>query len=233
MITKAGRPLSEPEDVRLFVEPNNKFLDVLIRIGKEMQRTDVGKRQFRLVDSVDDEPDLVITLENDLVQFHIMDETCRQYGLTRMPFEIDVDPDYICGILRSAADFYWHLHHSNKEGKIAWSRKITFECVRLVQSGEFTDDFEEVMIPEPGGHNLNVGGTIIINTEEDAVYGYKITNNSNTPLYAALFYFDISDLSIGMWISYQPAACHNRHFPRFVLFTGYGRPRNSRSFPPG
>ena len=37
--------------------------------------------------------------------------------------------------------------------------------------------------------------------EEPAKYGFKISNNSKVPLYAALFYFDASDLSVGTCLS--------------------------------
>lgn len=192
----------EGHDVRLFIELNIKLLDVFIRVMKEMQRTDVEKRQFYLVDSVDDEPDLVITLDNDLVQFRIMDQTCQQYGLTHMPLENKINPDYLYLILRNAAHFYWHLHRSNKEGRIA-TQKIELECIKLIRSGELTTDLEDLWLPDPAGHNFNVGGMIILNVkegedEEHDTYGYRIINNSNVPLYAAMFYFDVSDLSIGM-----------------------------------
>ncbi|KAJ7232711.1 caspase domain-containing protein, partial [Mycena rebaudengoi] len=198
----------EGHDVRLFIELNIKLLDVFIRVMKEMQRTDVEKRQFYLVDSVDDEPDLVITLDNDLVQFRIMDQTCQQYGLTHMPLENKINPDYLYLILRNAAHFYWHLHRSNKEGRIA-TQKIELECIKLIRSGELTTDLEDLWLPDPAGHNFNVGGMIILNVkegedEEHDTYGYRIINNSNVPLYAAMFYFDVSDLSIDDY--YLPGA---------------------------
>ncbi len=41
---------------------------------------------FCLVDKTRHEPDLVVSALDSRVQFHIMNNICRQYGLTRMPF---------------------------------------------------------------------------------------------------------------------------------------------------
>ena len=187
--------VGERQDLRLFIEANIAFLDLFMRLGKEMNRSDTHNRSFRLFDNDREELDLTITTRDSLVEFHIMDKRCHECGLTRMPFDdIRVDEsEYLFTILRSAADFYWHLRHSNKSASL--TQKITFECFKLVPNGEYTDDFDEILVPEP--ENLNIGGTIIIDVDDEADYGYQITNTSEVPLYAALFCFDVSDLKIG------------------------------------
>ncbi len=137
--------------------------------------------------------DVVVTDDNFL-NFEIMDELCRQHGLTRMPFEVKIDDEEaIHRILQSSARFYWYLCHSSKGGLLATSK---LECMKLKKTGEYTDDLEEVLIPDPNGHNLNVGGVIMVDVDEEAIYGFKITNTVSLPLYVLMFYFDVSDLSI-------------------------------------
>ncbi|KAF8170849.1 caspase domain-containing protein [Mycena galopus ATCC 62051] len=194
--TRAG----EGQDVRVFIELTEKLLDVFIRVGQEMQKTDVEKRLFRLVDSIDDRPHLALTLENDLVQFHIMDKTCRQYGLTHMPVKSDINSDYIYSILRKAADFYRHLYRSNKEGKSA-TQIVEVKCIQVPKF------YDSTWIPAPGAENFNVGGLITINVDEETYYGYEIINKSNVPLYAAMVYFDVGGLGIEDY--YLPSTAAN------------------------
>lgn len=190
--------VGEGQDMRLFIEANDAFLDLFRRLGEEMQRTNPGHRSFFLVNNANENPALALSTRDSLVQFHVMDETCRKYGLTRMPFDdIRVDEsEYLFSILSSAADFYWNLRHSNRTNG-ALTQMIIVECLKLVRSGKYTDELDPIHIPEPGGQNLNVGGTIMIDIDANDMYGYQITNTSAVPLYVALFYFDVSDLSIG------------------------------------
>ncbi|SJL15631.1 uncharacterized protein ARMOST_19134 [Armillaria ostoyae] len=223
--------VGEGQDVSLLIELDEKLLGVFEKIAKEMQSANEGKRGFRLVESRDDAPDLVVAAHGDrIVHFEIMDKFCRQRGLTHMPFhnvKID-DAEAIHRILRSSADFYWHLHRSSKRSPLAG--KVILECMKLKETGEYTDDLEEVLMPDPNSDNLivltpgptpgpnsdnpnvltpdpnrdklNVEGVIMIDVDEDAIYGFKITNKSSKPLYVSMFYFDISDLSINSY--YQP-----------------------------
>ncbi|SJL15635.1 uncharacterized protein ARMOST_19139 [Armillaria ostoyae] len=215
--------IGEGQDVRLLIELDERLLDVWEKIAKEMQSDNEGKRGFRLVESRDDEPDLVITADGDDVHFEIMDKLCRQHGLTRMPFEVKIDDgDAIHRILQSSADFYWHLHRSSKGSPLAG--KVNLECMKLKESGEYTDDLEEVLTPDPNGDNLNVGGVIMVDVNEGAIYGFRITNTTPVPLYVSMFYFDVSDLSISSY--YQPGRAKKDADvslpPQESLTIGYG-----------
>ncbi|SJL06455.1 uncharacterized protein ARMOST_09792 [Armillaria ostoyae] len=144
------------------------------RVANKMQ---AGKRGFRLVESRDDELDLVVAAD----------------------VKID-DEDAIHRILQSSSDFYWHLHRSNERNPL--TGKVTLECMKLKGTGEYTDELLEVLMPDPNGHNLNVGGVIMVDVDEDAIYGFQVTNTTSVPLYVSMFYFDASDLSISSY--YQP-----------------------------
>ncbi|KAK0486539.1 caspase domain-containing protein [Armillaria novae-zelandiae] len=190
--------VGERQDVRLLIERDDKLLGVFKQIADEMH---AGKRGFRFVNSRNDEPDLVIAADGDMVHFEIMDSLCRQHGLTSMPFEVKIDDtDTIRRVLQSSTDFYWHLHRSNKWNPLAG--KVTLECMKLQETGEYTDDLQEVLKPDSNDKNLNVGGEIMVNVDDRAIYGFKITNTTSVSFYVSMFYFDVSDLSISSY--YQP-----------------------------
>ncbi|KAK1215771.1 hypothetical protein PQX77_021609 [Marasmius sp. AFHP31] len=216
--------LGEQQDLRLYVEQREEFLPLLKRIKEEMERSneDSYKRSFSLPNSPEEGCDLALSLKDDgYVQFDIKDPTCLRYGVRTMPFNniSPNDPDYLLIILQSAADFYWNLHHSNKEGKLAKGKVVSLkpgepekniielECLKLVPSGDLTPDLDDVYTPEQGGQNLNVQGTIDIDVVEDAKYGFRIKNNSNVPLFAALFSFVINDCSVVSY--YMPPAARD------------------------
>ncbi|KAJ2934575.1 hypothetical protein H1R20_g2531, partial [Candolleomyces eurysporus] len=82
-----------------------------------------------------------------------------------------------------------------------------------VPSSKFTIDMftleendEEIYMPS--GPNLNIEGTGVELTlgphNEEQPYGFKITNNTNFPVFPYLFYFNSSDFSITL--IYQPTA---------------------------
>ncbi|KAG6906652.1 hypothetical protein DXG01_012738 [Tephrocybe rancida] len=195
--------VGEEQDLCLFIELDNAFLDLFMELGKEMKREDSSRqRSFRLVDTELDQPELILRAREGLVQFELTMPICRQFHLTQMPFHNvrTSDLDHLLPILHSAADFYWHLHHSNKNGFLA--EKVHLECLELEPSG-LSDDLTAVYIPKAGGRNLIQSNTIFIHDarEENAKdderrYGYRITNKSDDSLCVALFYFDISNLSI-------------------------------------
>ncbi|KAK0234492.1 hypothetical protein EDD85DRAFT_792528 [Armillaria nabsnona] len=194
--------VGERQDISLLIEWDERLLGVREKIVKEMQSDNKGKRGFCLVDSHDDEPDLVIAADGDLVHFEIMDKLCQQHGLTSMPFhDVKIDnPDFIHCILRSSADFYWHLCCSSHGRPLAGATML--ECMKLKDIGL---GFEAIL--EPDGENLNYGGVIFADDEKDAKYGFKITNTHpgiKVPLYVLMFYFDASDLSIALY--YQPGS---------------------------
>ncbi|KAK0234493.1 caspase domain-containing protein [Armillaria nabsnona] len=175
--------VGDGQDVGLFVELAPELLPVFEQIAKEMKSSEAAKRTFFLVDSHEDKPDLVITVDGNRIHFEIM-----------------------------------HERWSPLAGK------VNLECMKLKETGEYTDDLEEILMPDPNGHNLNVGGVIMVDVNEDAIYGFKITNTSVVPLYVWMFYFDISDLSISSY--YQPGHVKKDvDFslpPRDSLTIGYG-----------
>ncbi|KAK0234489.1 hypothetical protein EDD85DRAFT_84611 [Armillaria nabsnona] len=224
--------VGDGQDVRLSIELALELIPVFEQIAKETKSSKAAKRAFLLVDSRDDKPDLVVELAADRkhIRFEITENDCRRHGLAHMPFEVNIDDlDSIQRILRGSADFYWHLLRSSEGSPLAG--KVNLECMKLIETEEYIDDLEAVLMPDPNGENLNIGGVIMIDVGEDAIYGFKITNSSAVPLYVSMFYFDISDLSINSY--YQPGYAKKHAdvslLPCGELTIGYGA---SRTVPP-
>ncbi|KAG6918443.1 hypothetical protein DXG01_014624, partial [Tephrocybe rancida] len=190
VLTQVG----ERPDLHLFVPPNDDFH------GMHRSNDDLNKRFICLVDSVDEPLDLVISTHGGQVEFEIQDSESCKYGLTRMPFGHLVqadDPNHIFSILCSTADFYWHLRHLNEVSSL--TEKVRIECLELeCTSDSLTEDLEDTWVPKEGGSNLinDKVAFVDVNSGGDIAYGYRLINESTQPLYAALFYFGVSDLSI-------------------------------------
>ncbi|SJL14640.1 uncharacterized protein ARMOST_18105 [Armillaria ostoyae] len=133
--------------------------------------------------------DIVVTDDNFL-QFEITNTICRQHGMTRIPFKVNIrDSVTIHQALQRSAAFYSHLHHSGKESSLAG--KVTLECMKLKPTGLFSDW-------EPTGDNLNIDGVISVDSDMETTYGFKFANTTLVPLYVSMFYFSPGTLGIHM-----------------------------------
>lgn len=136
------------------------------------------------------------------IAFDTHDPRVMQYGLTRLPKTVDQDVDAIHSVLCGIAHYSYHLRRTNvtppKFDGVPLREKIVVEFFRL-QEGGFGEDGTRQMVP---GANLNVPGAGIDLVVGEALYGFKIVNNSPLDLYPYFFFFDNCDLSISSL--YQP-----------------------------
>jgi hypothetical protein len=92
--------------------------------------------------------------------------------------------------------YYYHRDRVNTKpqaiGGVPFSSKFTIDVFTLQENDEG--------IYIPSGPNLNIQGTGLELTvgehNEDDMYGFKITNHTNLPVFPYLFYFDSSNFSI-------------------------------------
>ncbi|KAG6915810.1 hypothetical protein DXG01_009684 [Tephrocybe rancida] len=189
--------IGDRQHIPLFIKPSDALCE-------EMRRQDSEKheRSFRLVESPE-QAELCIRTQGGLVGFEIMDQMCRRHGLTRMAFDnVRVDDlDHLFAILNKAANFYRHLRLSNNNKQDSLAQKVDLECFEL--NSETTDvdgAITHYANPRRNGQILITDGVFKLkasSSDYEPTYGYKVTNKSNLPLYAALFHFDPNDLSIG------------------------------------
>ena len=172
------------EGLRLHIDAN-----VPPSLVEILQRT--ASQEFLLVEK--EKGELCFTLEQEGVVVSILDPFVAALGLTRMPFYIEPNAEAMSSVIHAAAHFYFHLRRKSKMQ--ALHGKIDVVFTELVELQEEYDDSLQPVI-QPIGPNLNRENIVDLQIQNTKMYGMKIINNSDLPLYPSLFFFDNSDLSI-------------------------------------
>ncbi|KIM41910.1 hypothetical protein M413DRAFT_410348 [Hebeloma cylindrosporum] len=187
--TKTG----QRKDLRLYV-PSHDDLgachDALIQL---MDR----EHEFDSIDLVDnpDDADFVLAMENANVAFFYRDERILRHGLNRLYKNVVPTPEELAPVLKSAAHFYWKLNRTNNNPEV--NSGVQVELYRLLPPKiRRFDDLNGGL--SPIGPNLHEGSimNVVVDTDLNIPYGFKLTNNTSYDLYPYLFYFDLSDFSI-------------------------------------
>jgi hypothetical protein len=187
LLIRAG----DQEALRIHVAPDDKLMDVFREVANEMQISDPAGPKFMLDKKETAELDIVFDA-NDVV-FNILDAFVTVHGLTRIPFRVSPTPGAISPVISRAARYFWHLHRTGSAKSL--QDNVAIEFTRLEEEEEdYDDDFNRIR--KPCGENLINNGIVDIVIQEDAIYGIKLTNKGDKPLYPSLFYFDNSDFSI-------------------------------------
>jgi hypothetical protein len=187
--TKAGKE----RDLPVYVADDKELVSVLDKVDQKMHSGKPGRPGIRRVEK--DKALLMIHLDQKKVVFGILDEHVATFCKSqRIPFSVDLNVNKLLPILGSAAHFYWHLIRTAKFRNLEKKVRLVFTKVKVVE-GKYDDDLMPVI--EPVGGNLNQNGVVNLVSGKET-YGIKIINDTELPLYAALFYFDTSDLSISM-----------------------------------
>ena len=176
-------------------------------LKKLVNKIDPNWRIIQLVER--DQADFGMALEKGKVVFNIFDSGVTQEGLTRMPYILEPTVEAISPVIRAAAHFYWHLRRTPQtdRGLLAKKVNLKIEVTELkLEKVEYDDEFKPVGI-YISGDSKGAGKDFRFDLQTGKIYGWKIINNSKTPLYPALFYFDHSDWSIsedylhhGQWL---------------------------------
>jgi hypothetical protein len=182
------------QDLRVYI-PENKTLTKLFNpLDKEFLPPD----RPRILRVGKEEAELGIEMNNQRVVFEVLDKHVTKFGLRRIPFSIKADMGALSYILDSAARFHWHLRRTDRDESIKLSDHVQLELREVVKREANLDDLTWVV--EPVGNNLVHDGVINVVEDPKTMYGIKIQNDSALPLYAALFYFNVNDLSIGGYL---------------------------------
>ncbi|KIM20623.1 hypothetical protein M408DRAFT_33545, partial [Serendipita vermifera MAFF 305830] len=216
------------EDLFIHVALDSRLESVFRALAAEIKENKTGQRQIRIVE--EDQiatTHLDVASENGKIVFNILDSHVTVHGLKRMPFQLDCRADDIRLVIRAAAHYYWHLHRTGETKSLRNVVKIEF--MRLKDNDEEgddegQDDEERDYGCSPDGPDLIQEGVVDIVVDDDAIYGMKLTNTFGEPLYASVFYFDNSDLSIMSY--FQPPTAKGRVDPPLLpyqsLTLGYG-----------
>ncbi|EIM79706.1 uncharacterized protein STEHIDRAFT_116403 [Stereum hirsutum FP-91666 SS1] len=136
---------------------------------------------------------------NGAVAFEIRDKLCRDNRLTQLRDTVTYESTArhtpfarIIAILSSAADFYLHLHRSPKVHLFMGLMNDLLECYECKGDRE-----DKKLVMEQNHLELN-------DDEDDTTFVFAVLNKTDMPLYVALFYFDMEDLSISSY--YEPGS---------------------------
>ncbi|KDR74092.1 hypothetical protein GALMADRAFT_141828 [Galerina marginata CBS 339.88] len=203
--TRAGRK----EDLRLYVNPGDKFRDLFKVACESTENSQYCLDNITIVGHPND-AHLSARCEKKVI-FEMKDERATSFGFKRQFDAVDVDT--VASVLGAACHFYRTLNRENNGPGVARCIQVQFYELQGFDGFEFRPD--NTLSPiEP---DLYRNGVVDLVVDETACapYGLKITNNSMLDLYAYLFYFDLTDLSIASYYE-TPAACGN-YKPDFPL----------------
>ncbi|KZP24193.1 hypothetical protein FIBSPDRAFT_822304 [Athelia psychrophila] len=184
--------LGQKEDFTLHVEFDIKFKSVFEALLTDMQAPGPNSAKIALVER--NQAKLEIVMEDALLYFNNLDERVTAYGISRIPFSVEPDPEAIRPILRAAAHYHWHLNRNSTLDKIFVSKvDVQFFELLAEDDGEYEDD--PIWNPDENPENLYAGGAIDLVIDLSKRYGMQLTNNTPWDLYPAVFHFK-EDLSI-------------------------------------
>ncbi|RXW18480.1 hypothetical protein EST38_g7376 [Candolleomyces aberdarensis] len=118
---------------------------------------------------------------------------------------IDPTAEDLYGALDHLCHYYYHRDRVSTQ-VIGQDHKVPFSSKFTVDVFTLEENDEEIYVPS--GPNLNIQGTGVELTigshNAEEMYGFRITNNTEFPVFPYLFYFDSSNFSITP--IYQPVA---------------------------
>jgi hypothetical protein len=137
---------------------------------------------------------LSIDPSRNRVVLDILDSTIvRSLTSKGIPSSVEFDTTWSGIDLRDASVHFFSAYCQTNEPHML-RKKVRLMFTRVTQvEGEYDDDLNVISVET--GEDLNRNG-IIDAVSPETYYGVKIFNDCSIPLYAALFYFDINDLSI-------------------------------------
>jgi hypothetical protein len=134
--------------------------------------------------------DILALPDDGVVHFQRMDPLIREYAKISPRHKIGADR--VANVLNAAAHFNHHLYRYKRPHPSLLKGQVEIELFRL----ETLSDHGSVMYRPVDDENLFSEGYAKVLHDPQAVYGFKVVNNSNYDLFPYLFYFDPADYSI-------------------------------------
>ncbi|KAG8837877.1 hypothetical protein FRC18_007460 [Serendipita sp. 400] len=213
------------EDLLIHVAMDPTLENVFRAVAEEIKGSNSGQQQIKLVDADQiGTAHLDIGIENKKVVFNILNPLVTVYGLKRIPFQIDPNIGDIRRVLRAAGHFHWHLHRTGKSKILQNKVKIKLMKLKENEGNDDDDDDEDSARTPVDGENLIQEGVVDVIADVNTMYGIEITNTWDTKLYASVFYFDNSNLSIHPYclLSSSSGTVDSNLRPGQSLTIGYG-----------
>jgi hypothetical protein len=180
----------DERQLHVHFEPNNQLQT--LASGVNLTTLDGFGKRYNIASVGQETADLTVSMENGQIGFTVMDPLVRLYGLRRMPYTVPPTVDDLQRVLSAAAHYYWHFYRTSSQDALTKSIDVEFMKLHQITGDEWGDVFD----PIPDSPNLHENSLIRVVADEQSVYGIRVTNNTNMPLYLSVFFFDHSSLEI-------------------------------------
>jgi hypothetical protein len=181
---------------------DNNLHSICESVVEAMSEHYITKSHIRLVD-VEHNHELTVLKNSDgRIVFDIADQTCRAFGLERIPHSITLDASSLSLVFDAAANFFHYLQRSIRRSPL--SQHLSLQSHVLEE--HYPQDTDIFPVLRPTGANLIIGGVMLPEVyiagdedydEDPKCYGFKLVSTWNKPLYVWIFAFEMNDLGIG------------------------------------
>ncbi|KAF8887263.1 caspase domain-containing protein [Gymnopilus junonius] len=202
LLTRIGRQ----EDFRLYVAPQDPFYTLFRMLVKDAQYAPTFLlKDILLVENRKGAHLSAHQIRSEVV-FELLDESATRYGFSHRYKTIDArDIAFLARFLGHAGHFFRTL---NRAKGLNLVNKLGIEFFEL-EEYEDNEDGGLMLRPVDGHRNFYQNGVIDFVPNPNVPCGIKVVNSSKYDLYAYLFYFDCSDLSIAIYNEAGPMASYN------------------------
>jgi hypothetical protein len=190
---KTGRK----EDLRLYIPPDSTFRPCHEAL-RSLMDCEQNLESIYLVEKPED-ADFELVMENEKVVFLFRDQRVTQHGHTRLFEGVESTTEELAPIFKAAAYFYWKLNRTNNNHLM--NSGVQIELYKLILPRIQRSDSAGGDLT-PTGPNLYDDTVMEMVADENLPYGFKLTNNTAYDLYPNVYYFDLSDLSIGKYLQH-------------------------------
>lgn len=126
------------------------------------------------------------------VIFCLCNSQAKLYGVSTLRRRKPARREDVEPILFAAAKWNWHLHRTNENSEVK-----DIVGMEMMKIGEKTGKgIKDRKFLEEPYTDLSTSGVVDFTVKSNDLYGAKLTNTSNTPLYVRMFYFDTTDFAI-------------------------------------
>lgn len=160
---------------------------------------------FTLARSARDSAQMIVDVNKEgRVTFETGNPIARSCGLTVIPNTVPLLVENVLPVLRAAAKWAWHAERAPGAPSVDPGRTVSENDLgSILKGGPVAIEFVQLELATDTKHskvisdNHNQGGIVELTYNSTHYYGINLVNQSPIKLYPYLFYFDVSEQSIG------------------------------------
>ncbi|KAG6369902.1 hypothetical protein JVT61DRAFT_13367 [Boletus reticuloceps] len=172
-------------------------------------------------------------MEDNRVVFKVLDDRLRRFGFTELPYK--VTPESVARVLGSAARYYWFLDLAKEHDEISDNPEVAVDFYRLERAYDvYGDSFlfpDELEFWHRDPICWDSSDVVDFIVDQEAFYGFKMTNKTPWDLYLNAFMFNSSCFSIDKYYTQSSAGEPEAPLKRGeTIAIGYGNGTPPLSF---